>query len=158
MNTETKNMEVKEEIQFSKFQQVILKTLLVCHIVVVGYYMYLSHKINNDGVWNSYVMSYTDAKEHKLSVSSYIAYLFWVPTDTPGDNPRVVTEEGDYLGGWGYLGMFVVVILFLIWEVISILLIESKTLKEKFIFATVLLIMMIWLITSTIKIQAFLPG
>ena len=103
-------------------------------------------------------MSYTDAKEHNLSVSSYIAYLFWVPTDTPGDNPRVVTEEEDYLGGWGYLGMFVVVILFVIWEFVSISLMNSKTVKEKCIFATVLLIMMIWLITATIKIQAFLPG
>ena len=157
MNTEIKNTDAKQEVQFSSFQKIILKILLVCHIVVVGYYGYLAHKILDDGVWNSYVMSYTDAKEHNLSVSSYVAYLFWVPTDTPGDNPHVVTQEEDYLGGWGYVGMFVVVVLFLMWEVVSVLLLNSKTRKEKYIFSTILLIMMIWLITSTIQIQAFLP-
>ena len=130
--------------------------VIISHIVVLGIMMYKYDQISNDGVWNSYTASYPESKKEGMSASTYVAYLFWNVTDTPGDDPGVSTESGDYLNSWGYLGKFVTFILFFMYERLVYLYFSKINNKKRFKYLAILILMSCWLVFETYRLYSFL--
>lgn len=130
--------------------------VIISHIVVLGIMMYNYDQISDDGVWNSYTASYAESKKEGMSASTYVAYLFWNVTDTPGEDPRTYTEPGDYLNSWGYLGMFVTFILFFIYEISVYLFFSKINSKKRFKYLTIIILMSCWLVFETYRLYSFL--
>lgn len=156
MQIKPNNVEGQEEMNI---KEIISKLkpwgwfIIFCHIMVIGYYLTQVKNVTNDGVWNN-AASYEQLKKEGLNWHNYIAYLFWVPTDTPGENPRQVVDEYDYANKATYLSYLTLWGLFVIFEIFVFF--SFREGKSKFEFRILVAFMFIWLFWETTIVHQYI--
>ena len=121
--------------------------LVIWSIIVFVTGVCIHGRVTNDGQWN-HAESYASLKEDGiLSVSTWVAYAFWVPVDT------VESRTSDPDGYDTSTDMFTKVIfmgLLSIWIYTCIKYFKASVKREKLIAMWVLLFMNNWLLWETI--------
>lgn len=130
--------------------------LVLCHVLVIGYYAYHYNHIKDDGYWND-AASYSQLVEADSTITwhAYAVYLFWVPTDTPGENPHQVVEESDSLSAAGWMGIGVLCMMFSIWVTLIVGYANSCGVKRRTCIIA-LIVLSLWLLYETIKVHPYL--
>lgn len=134
----------------------ILLFVVISHATIIVIFALKYDQRGRDEKWTPYTMSYKEAKEEGLATSTYVAYLFWNVTDTPGDNSLVTISKEDYLDTWGVIGGFVTFILFILYESMAFNYFRNagNAPNKKYLIGLILLTT--WLVFESIRLPEIL--